>query len=207
MDKTRILVIEDEPRMRNNIATILKMEGYLVDETNDGLAGIEQIEKQRPDLILCDISMPGLDGYGTLQTLKNNPDTAKIPFIFLTARGEKREVRSGMNLGADDYLAKPFEAGELLDAIESRLRRIAELNASKPEKEPLPEMLIPLGLTEREAETLFWLAQGKSNSDLCIILEVKLTTIKKHLERIYQKLGVENRTTAASVAIEVLNKR
>ena len=109
----------------------------------------------------------------------------------------------GMNLGADDYLTKPVEVDELVGAIKSRLQRREEL-APLP-KELTPAMLMPLGLTEREAETLFWLAQGKANADLCILLNVQLTTIKKHLEKIYQKLGVENRTAAAAMALEKMN--
>ena len=206
MTKTRILVIEDEPRMRDNIATILKMEGYEVSEAADGVEGIEICKQIQPDLILCDISMPNLDGHGTLLALRDDWQTAQIPFIFLTAHGEQSEIRSGMNTGADDYIVKPFETTDLLNSVESRLKRKAELSHTGPAQEPSPEMLISLGLTAREAETLFWLAQGKANSDLCILLDVKLTTIKKHLERIYQKLGVENRTSAAAMALEILNK-
>ena len=205
MTKTSILVVEDEPRMRSNIATILRMEGYEPHLAANGIEGVELAAKILPALILCDISMPELDGYGVLQTLKQEPDTSRIPFIFLTARGDKSDLRSGMNSGADDYLVKPFEAADLVNAIESRLRRVSEIATPKPAREPSPALLVPLGLTEREAETLFWLAQGKSNSDLCILLDVKLTTIKKHLERIFQKLGVENRTAAAAMALEILN--
>jgi len=206
MAKTHILVIEDEPRMRSNISMILKMEDYEVTEASNGREGIEICQQRIPDLVVCDVSMPEMDGHQTLQALKENRDTAQIPFIFLTAHGEHKEVRTGMNSGADDYLVKPFETDDLLNSIETRLKRIAELTSTKPTKEPTPKMLIPLGLTEREAETLFWLAQGKANSDLCILLDVKLTTIKKHLERIYQKLGVENRTSAAAMAHEFINK-
>lgn len=165
MRKTRFLVIEDEPRMRDNILTILRMEGYEVCEASNGQEGVEQSRQLLPDLILCDVSMPVLDGYGTLSALRETPDTAQIPFIFLTARGDKQDVRSGMNNGADDYLVKPFETTELLASIESRLKRKSELKTTKPAREPKPKLLIPLGLTEREAETLFWLARGKANSD------------------------------------------
>ena len=207
MSQKKVLVIEDEARMRDSIATILKMEGYETHEAFDGKLGLQKAREILPDLILCDVSMPNMNGHETLEELKKEPTTARIPFIFLTARGEKREVRDGMNHGADDYLVKPFEATDLLAAIESRLKRKSELTGSDEDREVSPEMLIPLGLTEREAETLFWLAQGKSNSDLCIILDVKLTTIKKHLERIFQKLSVENRTAAAAMALEALNAK
>ena len=149
MKKPHILVIEDEPRMRANIATILRMEGFDTTEASHGREGVELASKRVPDLILCDISMPELDGHETLRALQQNPDTAKVPFIFLTARGEKHQIREGMNGGADDYLVKPFEATELLDSIHSRLKRAAGLAAARGRREPKPELLIPLGLTER----------------------------------------------------------
>lgn len=206
MSKTRILVVEDEPRVRANIATILKMEGFDVFEAAHGREGVARARQHRPDLIFCDIAMPQLDGHGVLAALREDAMTAKIPFIFLTARGSKFDQRAGMNLGADDYLVKPVDAADLLGAIQSRLRRHGQIAAPKaPPAEPRPEMLQDLGLTPREAETLFWVAQGKTNPELCVLLEVRLTTIKKHLESIFLKLGVENRTTAAAVALERLN--
>ncbi len=203
MKKHRILVVEDEPRMRANLVTILKMEGYEVLEARHGKEGVEAARAQRPDFIFCDISMPELDGHGVLKAVRGDPVTTKTPFVFLTAHGDRPDVRMGMNLGADDYLTKPVEVDELVGAIKSRLQRREQI-APLP-KELTPALLMPLGLTEREAETLFWLAQGKANADLCILLNVQLTTIKKHLEKIYQKLGVENRTAAAAMALERLN--
>ncbi len=203
MKKHRILVVEDEPRMRANLVTILKMEGYEVIEARHGKEGVEVARTQKPDFIFCDISMPELDGHGVLAAIRADAATTKTPFVFLTAHGDRPDVRMGMNLGADDYLTKPVEVDELVGAIKSRLQRREQI-APLP-KELTPAMLMPLGLTEREAETLFWLAQGKANADLCILLNVQLTTIKKHLEKIYQKLGVENRTAAAAMALERLN--
>lgn len=200
MKKHRILIVEDEPRMRANLATILKMEGYDVIEASHGMHGVTAAREQRPDFIFCDLSMPELDGHGVLKAVRADPATARTPFVFLTAHGDKPDVRAGMNLGADDYLVKPVEVGDLIGAIQARLQRREEL--APPARELTPELLIPLGLTEREAEVLFWVAQGKANSDLCVLLNVQLTTVKKHLEKIFQKLGVENRTSAAAVALE-----
>ena len=200
MKKTRVLIIEDEPRMRANLATILSMEGFEVLAAADGVDGVAVAVAQKPDFIFCDMSMPRLDGHGVLAAVRADPGTARIPFVFLTARGDRPDIRAGMNLGADDYLVKPVEISDLVGAIQSRLQRRDELTPRA--RELTPELLIPLGLTEREAEVLFWLAQGKANSDLCILLNVQLTTIKKHLEKIFQKLGVENRTAAAAMALE-----
>lgn len=193
--------------MRRNLVTILKMESFQVFEAEDGSKGVAAAREHRPDLIFCDITMPQLDGHGVLRELRADPSTARIPLVFLTARGDKSDFRVGMNLGADDYLVKPVQVEELLRVIRARLQRQEQVAPPpKPKREPLPAMLVPLGLTEREADVLFWLAQGKSNPEICLLLEIQLTTVKKHVERIFQKLGVENRTSAAALALEKLNE-
>src|SRR5665647_1535091 len=119
----KILVIEDDTIMRENTAEILELAQYHVSTAANGRIGSSMAKEIRPDLIVCDIMMPELDGYGVLHVLSKDPKTASIPFIFLTAKAEKSEMRKGMELGADDYLTKPFEDTELLSAIESRLKR------------------------------------------------------------------------------------
>ncbi|MBS1580609.1 MAG: response regulator [Bacteroidetes bacterium] len=118
-----ILLIEDDADMRENTAEILELADYRVLKAENGRRGVEMARKEVPDLVLCDIMMPELDGYGVLHLLGRSPATAEVPFIFLSAKAERGEVRKGMELGADDYLTKPFEEGELLKAIEGRLRR------------------------------------------------------------------------------------
>lgn len=117
----KILVIEDEELVRNNIVEILDTVDFRVIGASNGGIGVQLAEEHLPDLILCDVMMPELDGYGVLAALRSNPVTATIPFIFLTAKGDKTDIRQGMNLGADDYLTKPFRRKELLGAIEARL--------------------------------------------------------------------------------------
>src|SRR5262245_37036327 len=119
----KILVIEDEPEMRRNLATVLRLEKFEPLTAEHGRAGVELARKEKPDLILCDVMMPQLDGYGVLQALRADAELALIPFIFLTAKGEKEDLRSGMNLGADDYLTKPVAKADLLRAIAARLLR------------------------------------------------------------------------------------
>src|SRR5688572_26341406 len=119
----KILVIEDEPEMRRNLATILKLEKFTVVQAENGRVGVETAKKEAPDMILCDVMMPEMDGYAVLQALRNDPKTVTTPFIFLTAKGEKQDLRSGMNLGADDYLTKPVAKADLLNAIAARLKR------------------------------------------------------------------------------------
>lgn len=119
----KILVIEDEPTIRELIADLLEAEDFVSICAQDGRSGIELAETQQPDLILCDIMMPEIDGYGVLAALRQNLNTAAVPFIFLTAKADKPDVQRGMLLGADDYIVKPFGREELLDAIQSRLKK------------------------------------------------------------------------------------
>jgi len=122
MSKT-VLIIEDNNDIRENIFEILQLADYTVYEAQNGKAGVELAIKHKPDIILCDIMMPELDGYGVLYMLNKNPETSNIPFIFLTARAERLDHRKGMEMGADDYLTKPFDDMELLNAIETRLKK------------------------------------------------------------------------------------
>jgi two-component system sensor histidine kinase/response regulator len=124
---TKILIIEDDRAIREAVVDILEIENYEVVSAADGQAGLEAARKERPHLILCDIMMPYLDGYGVLTELRKSADTATLPFIFLTARTAPHDVRQGMNLGADGYLTKPFRPEDLLRAIEMRLTRQAQL--------------------------------------------------------------------------------
>jgi CRP-like cAMP-binding protein len=123
--KTKVLIIEDNKDIRENVVEILELAGYEAYEAMNGKAGIELAVNHLPDIILCDIMMPELDGYGVLYMLNKNPDTAAIPFIFLTAKAERVDLRKGMEMGADDYLTKPFDDMDLLNAIETRLKKKA----------------------------------------------------------------------------------
>lgn len=119
----KILVIEDESAIRENLLRLLKGEGFEVIEAENGRVGVSMAITKLPDLILCDITMPELDGYGVLATLRSEAITATIPFIFLTGKADRAELRLGMEQGADDYLTKPFTRDELLSAIASRFRK------------------------------------------------------------------------------------
>lgn len=119
----KILLIEDNAEVRENTSEILDLAGYNVVTAPNGKVGVDLAQKEKPDLIICDIMMPELDGYGVLHILSKKDETAGIPFIFLTAKTEKTDIRKGMNLGADDYLTKPFDDTDLLNAIEARLRK------------------------------------------------------------------------------------
>ena len=202
----KILIVEDEPEMRRNIATLLRYYDYEPIEAENGRAGVALAQREKPDLVLCDVMMPELDGHGVLQALQQNPELALIPFIFLTAKGEKDDLRSGMNLGADDYLTKPVANADLVRAIEARLRRF-QLQVKREFKPDFSstEPLQRFGLTARATETLLWLAQGKTNPDIAAILGITESTVKKHVQEIFEKMGVETRGAATVRALEVLS--
>lgn len=203
----KILIIEDEPEMRRNIATILRLEKYQPLTAEHGRAGVEMALKENPSLILCDVMMPELDGYGVLQAIRTNQLTEATPFIFLTAKGEKPDIRAGMNLGADDYLTKPVAKADLLNAIAARLARAGQTAVPdfKPNFDSAKPLEKALSLTPRVAETLLWIAQGKTNGDIATILGISESTVKKHVLEIFGKLGVETRSAASLRALEILS--
>jgi DNA-binding NarL/FixJ family response regulator len=201
-----VLLIEDQADMRENLATILEMENYVVLCAADGRQGLALAGEEKPDLILCDVMMPHMNGYEVLQGIRENRTIAGTPFVFLSAKGEKRDQRAGMNLGADDYLTKPVAASDLLAAISARLER----EQQRPAAGFHPDFgsavpLEALGLTPREAEVLLWVAQGKSNPEISTILGVAQNTIKKHLQNCFEKLGVDNRNAATILAWATLS--
>src|ERR1051326_2753414 len=161
----KILVIEDEAETLENLVLMLEMEGFKALSAPNGRLGVAVAKKELPNVILCDVSMPVLDGYGVLEALRADKTTVSIPFIFLTAKGDKKDLRTGMNLGADDYLTKPAGAEEVLAAISARLDRHMEKEQATIAKVDLKpnfesaEPLVKLGLTPREAEVLLWIAQ------------------------------------------------
>ncbi len=208
----KILIIEDEPETRENLVLMLEMEGFKPLSASNGREGVALAKRKLPDVILCDVSMPEMDGHAVLESLRADEKTVSIPFIFLTARGDKKDLRTGMNLGADDYLAKPASAEEVLAAIRSRLDRHHEKEQAAMAKVELkpnfdsPKPLESLGLTPREAEVLLWVAQGKANADIATILGCAENTVKVHLARIFEKQGFENRNAATVRALELLSR-
>ena len=145
---TRLLIIEDEDVIRQNVLEMLEFEGFETFEAADGLAGLQMAREQLPDLIICDIMMPELDGFGVLEELRSNSATATLPLIFLTAKADRDSMRVGMNLGADDYLTKPFTQAELLGAIHSRLDRHSTIESQRLQS--LLRRLVQMQESERQ---------------------------------------------------------
>lgn len=151
-----VLFIEDNTDIRENMGEILELANYRVLLAPDGRQGVAMAFAEKPDIIICDIMMPELDGYGVIHLLQKNPDTQNIPFIFLTAKAERAELRKGMELGADDYITKPFSGTELLNAIEGRLKKADMIKTSVPQTGPATQTntdLLQLFAAERDTNT------------------------------------------------------
>lgn len=188
---TKILIIEDNNDIRENVVEILRLAGYEVHEADNGKAGAELAIKIIPDLVLCDIMMDNLDGYGVLHLLNKHAQTKAIPFIFMTAKSERSDIRKGMELGADDYLTKPFDDTELLNAIETRLRKkqiqeafysksIENLSTIVSSKDGLGELKAALENRKvrsfKKNEIVYY--EGDRANGIWIILDGKVKTTK-----------------------------
>lgn len=197
-----ILIIEDDPSYRVVMKTILQMEGFEVRTACDGQSGLDLLRKKRPDVILCDIMLPDMDGHVILETLKKERTFAGIPFIFVTALGESADVRRGMTNGADDYLPKPFSADELLAAITSRINRhellLQQRNKAAFRKE---QDILRTKITRREREILLLVGQGITSREIAERLKVALKTVEVHRANLMKKLGAANAVILARWAV------
>ncbi len=154
---TKILVVEDDESIRANVCDLLLMEGFGVVLAADGSFGISAALRERPDLILCDIMMPGCDGYEVLEALRGHEETSGTPFIFLTAKADRPSLREGMDLGADDYLTKPFTSRELLTAVRTRLERQAQQDkASEQDFDEQRKQIIEILSSELRESLVSW---------------------------------------------------
>jgi DNA-binding NarL/FixJ family response regulator len=188
-----VLIIEDDPAYCGMMELILQMEGFDVSTASDGQSGFALLCDKRPDLILCDIMMPEMNGHSVLETLKGDNRFADIPFIFVTALGEREQVRGGMSAGADDYLPKPFSADELLAAVTSRIRRHEMIKLQHDKSAFTEEQAILLHrITKREREVLVMVGQGATTKEIAERLGVAPKTIEVHRANLMSKLNVTN---------------
>ncbi|MFZ9739359.1 MAG: EAL domain-containing protein [Prochlorotrichaceae cyanobacterium] len=193
-----ILVIEDDTAIRNNIAMILKSQGFTILQAEDGLTGVELALGSAPDLIVCDIMLPQISGYEILEQLRQEANLAVTPFIFLTALADRADMRQGMNLGADDYLTKPFTSQELIGAVNARLLKQQELtepyrNEMRKAAENLRQMAYTDLLTNLPNRVLFWqkieeyLAQPQKSPSALIL--VRLLNLNEIIEQQGQSIA------------------
>lgn len=198
-----ILIVDDNPKF---LEEALPMYGYDVTVAEDGLEAIKILDKDNSnfDLILLDVMMPNMDGWDTLKAIRKNKKTEFIPVIMITAVSEDQKVVSGLKIGADDYIVKPFILPNLLARIEAVLRR------SNWQKEKLPKQEKTLNkdvnidaLTPKEKEVLSLVAKGASNQEIADKLCVRDVTVKTHLNSVFKKLKVTNRTQAVLLAMQI----
>ena len=197
-----ILIVDDNPKF---LKDALPMYGYEITIAEDGIEALKILgdEKNHFDLILLDVMMPNMDGWDTLKAIRKNEKTQYIPVIMITAVSEEQKVVSGLKIGADDYITKPFILPNLLARIEAVLRRSKwQAEATKKEKKINKDVNIDL-LTPKEKEVLSLLAKGANNQEIANSLCVQDVTIKTHLNNIFKKLKVSNRTQAVLLAMEI----
>ncbi|MDD2463014.1 MAG: response regulator transcription factor [Desulfobulbus sp.] len=200
-----ILIVEDDPQLCNNMALILSLEDFEVRVAHNGSIGLQLIEEKQPDLILCDILMPGMDGHAFHENIKQHPDWASILFIFVSALNDQSHVRRGMLAGADDYLPKPFSAEELLTAVKVRLMRRHLICVTEPSSiPPLPTEAIPKEqalllqrISRREREVLLLVAQGDTTKEIANQLFISPKTVEAHRSQLMKKLGATNAAALA----------
>ena len=176
-----ILVIEDDPAYRDNMELILRMEGCRVMTAADGVGALALLQENSPDLILCDIMMPGMDGRTLFERLKQERQTAEIPFIFVTALGGRENIRSGMSSGADDYLTEPFTAEELFEAVRGRLQRIRTLRQKAGAVSVNQEIAwLRRTISRRECEVLLLVGRGATSKQIAEQLGISIRTVESH---------------------------
>ena len=196
-----ILVVDDNPKF---LSDALPMYGYDVTVATDGLEALKILMNKTFDLILLDVMMPNMDGWDTLKAIRNNKKTQYIPVIMITAVSEDQKVVSGLKIGADDYIVKPFILPNLLARVEAVLRRSKWQQEAQPKVEKTLNKDVNIdALTPKEKEVLALVAKGASNQEIADKLFVRDVTVKTHLNSIFKKLKVTNRTQAVLLAMQM----
>lgn len=198
-----ILVVDDNPKF---LADALPMYGYDVTVALDGLEALKVLAKEDAyfDLVLLDVMMPNMDGWDTLKAIRKNKETETLPVIMLTAVSEDQKVVSGLKIGADDYVVKPFVLPNLLARIEAVLRRSQWHKEAQPKAEKTLNKSVNIdALTPKEKEVLALVAKGASNQEIADKMCVRDVTVKTHLNSIFKKLKVTNRTQAVLLAMQI----
>lgn len=197
-----ILVVDDNPKF---LRDALPMYGYNVDIAIDGLEALKKLmdENNHYDIVLLDVMMPNMDGWDTLKAIRKNKKTEHLPVIMITAVNEEQKVVSGLKIGADDYIVKPFVLPNLLARVEAVLRRSSWQNENSSKEKKINHDANIEALTPKEKEVLSYVAKGASNQEIADILCVRDVTVKTHLNSIFKKLKVSNRTQAVLLAMQI----
>jgi DNA-binding NarL/FixJ family response regulator len=192
-----VLVVDDSPETLRMLTDALDQAGMTVMVALDGSSAMKVVEQITPDIILLDAVMPGFDGFEACRRLKSEPALSHVPVVFMTGLSDTENIVRGLDAGGVDYVTKPVVIEEMLARIRVHLTNSRLLRHASSETTDPHDLRENFKLTSREAEVLSWLSKGKTNRDIAQILGLSPRTIDKHLEQIYAKLGVENRTAAA----------
>jgi DNA-binding NarL/FixJ family response regulator len=199
----RLLVVDDDPNLVLLAKDYLEFRGYEVVAASNGLEALEVMRRLTPDLIICDVMMPEMDGYTFVQTLRSDRATDWIPVIFLSARGQTADRVRGLNAGADAYLVKPFEPEELVAQVEATLKHTERLLQTQGAPvQPVIQLDREVELTPTETKVLQYVARGMSNREIAQVMGVSQRTIESHVSNMLSKTGLHNRTELARWAIE-----
>ncbi|MFS8905017.1 response regulator transcription factor [Synechococcus sp. O70.2] len=199
----RLLVVDDDPNLVLLVKDYLEFRGYEVVAASNGLEALEVMRRLTPDLIICDVMMPEMDGYTFVQTLRSDRATDWIPVIFLSARGQTADRVRGLNTGADAYLVKPFEPEELVAQVEATLKHTERLlQMQGAPVQPAIQLDREVELTPTETKVLQYVARGMSNREIAEVMGVSQRTIESHVSNMLSKTGLHNRTALARWAIE-----
>lgn len=209
----KLLVIEDELILRENLKELLTIHGYDVSTASDGEEGLNAIKSLNPDLVICDIRMPKLNGYELFEEVKNMPESF-MPFLFLSAKVEHDDVRKGMNLGADDYLTKPVNKTDLITAVETRLKlrskKLSEISershkniSDKLDLSQDESNEILAKLSKAEKRVLFYVAQGKSTQEIADLISLSPKTVENHRHHISKKLDLKGGHSVLTLALKI----
>ena len=203
-----VLIVDDLPENLSMLHDALDEAGYKVLVATNGESALARARQALPDVILLDAVMPGIDGFEVARRLKADFSTQHIPIVFMTGLTETEHVLAAFEAGSSDYVTKPVRPPEVLARIAAHLRTARQLQeAAKNAPDAMDDATLAarltaaFTLTPREAEVLFWVVKGKTSKDIGDILGTSPRTVNKHLEHIYEKLGVETRTAAANVAM------
>ncbi len=202
----RLLLIDDDPNLILLVKDYLEFRGYKVITAENGREALEVLEQETPDMIICDVMMPEMDGYSLVSAIRQDPKTSWIPVLFLSAKGQSQDRVKGLNIGADVYMVKPFEPEELVAQVESSLKQASRLIQHKDSRggDNTPKIQVPFDveLTPTELRVVQFVARGMANREIAEELNVSQRTIESHVSNMLGKTGLHNRTELARWAIE-----
>jgi DNA-binding NarL/FixJ family response regulator len=203
-DQKKLMLVDDDPNLVLLVKDYLELRGYEVITAGHGRDALRLLEKTLPNLIICDVMMPEMDGYAFVKYVRDNPRTNCIPVLFLSAKGQIQDRVTGLSTGADVYMVKPFEPDELVAQIEASLKQAARMQQFQSESGSEFSAQVPLDvdLTPTERRVMQFVARGMANKEIADELHVSQRTVESHVSNMLGKTGLSNRTELARWAIE-----